>query len=543
MPAAPLLSIPLQNPGSKGLNTLDSSNILDVSWAVELDNAVFDNAGRIAARKGWTKLTSSGSPGAHNIEQIHCWEDGINTVVISASNNDIFYGTTTLASKKGALTPTANNWQFLNWDDGTNKKIVAWQKSHAPIVSTVTGTTPGNFAAIVASTGTVPAGNCVMSAWGRLWASDSDNLTIKYSGLLNETQWSSGGAGSFDTRYYWPRNGDFITALATYQDKLVVFGRKNILIYGGTLSPSSSLALVDSVEGVGCVARDSVQSLGNDLIFLSETGLRSLNRTLAVDRGTGSLTPLQEVASQARDTILSYVFGNETAIRSCYNVKEGFYVLAIPNSTQHVVFIIDLKGLKTQGLLGNEQIDIDRARVARWTGWSTYGLAYGRNQVMYGGFADTTDSNNGVIGWYTGYLDNATSYTFSWKSPWIDLGAQDQGESGNFLKIPKEMQIYTVGYAGGTYAVTHGYDFNTIYFANNITIPGNGSATSEWGTPGSEWGLSEYGYSTTFNIEKNKSYMLSSGQVIQIGVSASISSNAFALQRIDIYLKRGRSAR
>jgi len=37
--------------------------------------------------------------------------------------------------------------------------------------------------------------------------------------------------------------------------------------------------------------------------------------------------------------------------------------------------------------------------------------------------------------------------------------------------------------------------------------------------------------------------MLSSGQVMQIGLSMPINSTAFALQRIDVYLKKGRAAR
>ena len=540
---APLIPVTFQNPGSKGLNTVDSSNLLDPSWATELNNAVFDNAGRIAARKGWIKLTTSGTPGAHNIEQMHCFEDGTNTVLISTSNNKIYSGTTTLTDRTGALTPTANRWQFVNWNDGTNTKVLAWQTGHSPIVSTVTAGTPGNFAAIVASSGTVPTGDCCMVAWGRVWASVSDNLTIKYSGLLNETQWNSGGAGSLDTRYYWPGNGDFIVALAMYQDYLVVFGRRNILLYGGTLSPSSALTLVDKIEGVGCVARDSVQGLGNDLIFLSETGLRSLSRTLTTDRSTGSKIPVQEIGAQARDEIVGYISGNENLIRSCYNTEQGFYLLVIPESSDHVCFVVDLKGLKTQNILGSNTFDLDNARISKWKGWDAFSVAYGRNQVMYGGFKNTADSDNRVVAYYGGYLDNASTYTFSWLSPWIDLGAADGSVSGSFIKIPKEAVIFTIGGLGSTYTVTWGFDFSPIYNNYNVALPASGSATSEWGAPGTEWGISEWGYSTSLTLTKKKAHMLSSGQIIQIGLSMPINNQAFSLQRIDVYLKKGRTAR
>lgn len=541
---APLIPVTFQNPGSKGLNTVDSSNLLDPSWATELNNAVFDNAGRIAARKGWIKLTTSGTPGAHNIEQMHCFEDGTNTVLISTSNNKIYSGTTTLTDRTGALTPTANRWQFVNWNDGTNTKVLAWQTGHSPIVSTVTAGTPGNFAAIVASSGTVPTGDCCMVAWGRVWASVSDNLTIKYSGLLDETQWASGGAGSLDTRYYWPGNGDFIVALAMYQDYLVVFGRRNILLYGGTLSPSSALTLVDKIEGVGCVARDSVQGLGNDLIFLSETGLRSLSRTLTTDRSTGSKIPVQEIGAQARDEIVGYISGNENLIRSCYNTEQGFYLLVIPESSDHVCFVVDLKGLKTQNILGSNTFDLDNARISKWKGWDAFSVAYGRNQVMYGGFKNTADSDNRVVAYYGGYLDNVSTYTFSWLSPWIDLGAADGSVSGSFIKIPKEAVIHTIGGLGQAYTVTWGFDFSAIYNNYNISLPSSGHFSSQFGIDGaSEYGISEWGYSTSLTLQKSKAHMLSSGQVMQIGLSMPINSTAFALQRIDVYLKKGRAAR
>lgn len=540
--AQPILPITFLNPGSKGLNSQDSTGYLDVTWATELVNAVFDNAGRIANRKGWTKLTTSSALGAYDIKQIHCWEDATTTVVISAANNNLFYGTTSLTSIKGALSPTADNWQFANWNDGTNTKIIAWQASHSPIVSTVTAGVPGNFAAISASSGTVPTGNCMTVGWGRVWASDSDGLTIKYSGLLNETQWSTGGAGSLDTRYYWPRGADFITALSFYQDKLIVFGKRNILVYDGTLSPSSALTLVDQIEGVGCVARDSVQNLGNDLLFLSETGLRSLSRTLTSDTsGEGSKIPLQEVGTQVRDEIVAITFGNEQNIRSCYNQVEGFYVLTFPDSSAPATYIFDLKGLKSQTLFGTRSIDLDNVKISKWSGWNATAIAYSRNQVMYGGFRDSTDSNEGVIGYYNSYLDNTSTYTMSWKSPWIDLSNADSGETGVFFKIPKEAKIYTVGGLGTTYSFSWSFDYSNNFSTATVQIASGGTAPSEWGE--SEYGSSEFGYSESFVLSEKKTQMSKHGQTIRFGFSVQVNNVAIALQRIDVFIKKGRIAR
>ena len=67
--------------------------------------------------------------------------------------------------------------------------------------------------------------------------------------------------------------------------------------------------------------------------------------------------------------------------------------------------------------------------------------------------------------------------------------------------------------------------------------------SAEWGGAGVEWGVSQYGYSTSLTLSKNKAHLQNSGQIMQIGLSIPVSSNAFSLQRIDVYLKKGRTAR
>ena len=406
--ASPTIPFSISSPGSKGLNSQESTEILDFRWATELNNAAFDDAGRVSTRKGFTVLTTSSSFGAYDLEQVHCWEDATNTVVISAGNADIMHGITTLTSVVGILTPSNNNWQFQNWIDASaNKKIIAWQAGESPIVSTVSTVTPGNFAAIAATDGTVPTGNCCLAAFGRVWASDSDGTTIKYSGLLDETKWSTSGAGSLNTLHYWPQGPDFITAIAAWEDRLVVFGKRNILVYDNPDDIGNFPVLVDTVEGVGCVARDSVQSIGADIIFLSETGLRSLRRTFETEKN-----PLQEIAAQVRDKLVTYIAGNEDKIRSVYNQKEGFYLLVIPDSNDPVTFMFDVKNNQIRDLFGRQVFDLSNVRVSMWKGWVPTGIAYGRDEVMYGGFRDSSDSDEGVIASYSGYLDNESTYTF-----------------------------------------------------------------------------------------------------------------------------------
>ena len=113
-------------------------------------------------------------------------------------------------------------------------------------------------------------GNEVLAAYGRLWTADfsTDKSTIYWSDLLSGHIWTGGSSGSIDISKVWPDGHDEIVALAAHNDHLIVFGKRSIVVYSGAETPSS-MTLADTISGVGCVGRDTVQSTGTDLIFFS----------------------------------------------------------------------------------------------------------------------------------------------------------------------------------------------------------------------------------------------------------------------------------
>jgi hypothetical protein len=131
------------------------------------------------------------------------------------------------------------------------------------------------------ATGTPPQGNECLAAFGRLWVADfADNKsTIYWSDLLNGAHWTGGSTGSIDITTVWPTGYDTIVALAAHNGFLVIFGRNSIVIYEGADSPAN-MTLADTISNVGCVSRDAVVSTGKDLIFLDDSGVRSLARTI-----------------------------------------------------------------------------------------------------------------------------------------------------------------------------------------------------------------------------------------------------------------------
>ena len=71
--------------------------------------------------------------------------------------------------------------------------------------------------------------------------------------------------------------GTNITALIVFREQLIVFGEKKIKrLVGNTLS---DFVLQPITENVGCVATDTVQEVGSDVMFLGPDGLRLLSAT------------------------------------------------------------------------------------------------------------------------------------------------------------------------------------------------------------------------------------------------------------------------
>ena len=70
---------------------------------------------------------------------------------------------------------------------------------------------------------------------------------------------------------------DFIVGFHSFSDdKLVVFNRNSIHIVANSLDLESSVSQLITNE-VGCLARDSVQQIGNNMIFLSDNGVYGLD--------------------------------------------------------------------------------------------------------------------------------------------------------------------------------------------------------------------------------------------------------------------------
>ena len=509
--AQQLQNITVAAPGFAGLNTQDSPIGVDPSFAAVADNCVIDKLGRIGARKGWEAVSTNGSSvlgSSRGIEMVYEFIDNSGDKrIISAGNNKLFTGTTTLTdATPTGYTPTANNWKAVTLND----HVYLFQRDHEYVLGTDHG---GSFvleehSAHSHATGIAPEANEVLAAYGRLWAADitGNKHTVYWSDTLNGHHWTGGTSGSLDVTTVWPTGFDEITALAAHNGFLIIFGKKSILVYSGASSPAS-MALTDTVEGVGCIARDSVQHTGTDILFLSDAGVRSFGRTIQEKS-----MPMRDISKNVRNDLLSFVALQTNPIKSVYSAEEAFYLLTLPDS--NTTYCFDMRTSLPDG----------SNRATTWSDITPLSLATLQDGEIYLG------KSNGIYQ-YTGYTDNTAAYTMSYFSNPMDFG-----NAAN-LKFLKKFNLTVIGNVSATTVLNWGYDYNTNYNKQTFTS-GIGNTTT------AQYGVSEYNstaeYSTGIEIQIPKVNGTGSGTVVTVGLESNVSGAPYSVQKIDIHALLGR---
>ena len=511
--ASALQSYSLSAPGFSGLNTENSPLDLGVGFALIANNCILDQYGRIGARKGYTRVnTSPGNLGANNVGVIHehIQTDGTLTVLF-AGNNKIFKldtanAVTELTYGGGGSTPTitASNWQCAT----LNGIAYFFQTGHDPLIydPAVSTTTYRRVSEKSGYVGTVPQANIAISAFGRLWVANttSDKVTVTFSDLIAGHVWGGGTSGSLDVSRVWPNGADEVMGLAAHNDFLFIFGKRQILVYSNASTPAS-LVLSDTVGSIGCVARDTIQSIGSDVVFLSDSGVRSLMRTIQEKSA-----PLRDLSKNVRFDLASSIDAEVVAnIKSVYSEKDAFYLLVLPVTLQ--VYCFDTKQYLQDGA----------ARVTKWDSISPTSLKALRNGDLYIG-------KSGYIGKYSGYLDDTNTYRFAYYTNNADLGNPNQ------ISILKSISAIVIGGSNQFLTIKWGLDYSGSYQSENIFIPTQISY---------EYGVGEYGIAENTSgvlIKTLTSNATSAGKIVQTGYEATINGTQFSLQKIEIQAKEGK---
>jgi hypothetical protein len=322
--------------------------------------------------------------------------------------------------------------------------------------------------------------------------------------LLDPTEWKTGTSGYLNISEVVPNN-DPIVALADHNGFLIIFCEKHIVIYKNPVDPSA-LTLEDTITGIGCIARDSVASIGTDLLFLSSTGVQSLQRVVQEKS-----LPFRDISKNVRDELLANVNSEVLKyIKGTYFPTDAFYLLALPSTG--FTYCFDTRGALENGA----------SRTTIWKQIAPTAFCVTQDRQLYIG-------KPGFIGKYDSYEDNGATYRMSYFTNYFDFG------SATTNKILKRINVTAIGGSAQPIAVKWGYDYTRNYFSRGITL--DRVEVFEYGT--AEYGIATYTNGIALDIANIPAS--GSGTVLQLGFESDIDGTPLSIQKIDFFLKQGKT--
>lgn len=507
---SPLVQASLKAPGFLGLNTEQSSAQQQERFATELENAVFDEAGKIVCRKGYSVLADGGPD---SVDRVFVWRKDDSTKKLLAVGDAA--GTATVYEMDETTVPydtftshgtlNSTDVQFVNCngfaiivEDGQNPRY--WSGG------------AGNFQAFAAATGTTanPKGGVALSAFGRLFIVSEDGKTLHASELqpdpsvgINWDNWfidTTGNSGA-SAKDGWVIGRDFITAVSAIDDLLIIWGSESILLFTDV---NGTVALADSISGVGCVNHRTVQHIGDDVLFRSANGLRSLRRTL--ERETPQLN---DASAYVRSDFVDVVQGSASC--GVFHHEAQFYLIGDNSHT----YYFDTRQKLPGGAL----------RACTWSlnfNDASYDIEDGE---LFFAIGDAVCK-------YTGYTDDAATYKLMIKSAWLDFGQQA-------IKILKKLAA--IIYKGDGYQPKFYYAFDwnrageELVFGEALPV----ITGSEWNV--AEWGIGEWGgdleHSNLRTVQGS-----GSGLFVRYGLEFTVNGFEVGIHEVRVLCKIGKLA-
>lgn len=528
--AKQLSYLPLVNFGVDGLNSQSNPASLEPVWLTSADNVVLRESGRISFRKGLKQKvvpsgTAIGSLTEHN-------DQGTNKIFASYGTSIYTVDFTTPnaafpssgADVKHTVANSSGDWQFVNF----NKRLHCFHTGVVPQRydgSLGSGSKWTAHATDPATISTLFDPSCAMGFYGRIWAGGVTEAkdVVYWSNLLDGDDWTGGDSGLIDLSKYWDK--DEVVALAPFFGKLVIFGKNNIVIYN---SPQTvgSLAIDEIIRGVGCVSRDSVQAIGDDLVFLSETGLRSLARTTEKDK-----LPLTDLSLNIKDTLIRNI-GQSTNVKSVYVENEGIYIMSFVD--KNINYVFDFKHITQNGVPRITTWSFDNDREPASMAYTNLydGLIVGQKDGSIAGYEGYFDTDLAWVGGSASYTNAA--FTADVSSIWIPLG---QTMSAAILK---KMILVLEGGSGATLGLRWYKDFsmNSSATTQIALAPATTGTTALWGASTSLYGAAKF--TPIYGLEEYQTPL--SGSAKHLKLNLSIVSNGYdaSIQDLSIISLQGK---
>ena len=265
------------------------------------------------------------------------------------------------------------------------------------------------------------------------------------------------------------------------------------------------MALSDTVSGVGCIDRKTVQSIGADLLFLTDDGLRSLGRVIQEKS-----LPVTDASRNVKQDLIAKIKAKTSPATSVYSPENYFYLLGLPDS--NLIYCFDLRGRLENGAY----------RVTKWPSVDFKSFARDRNGDIYIGTVDG-------IGTYDGFDDNNSSYIFRYTSPGLTFGDPSK------LKLLKKIRPTIIGGNDADIILSWTYDFsiqaNTSRFRVGTSTPGF-------------YGVSEYTaveFTLGDLISRKSLNCTGNGSVVSVGLQTEVNGSSISLQEMNVLALVGKT--
>ena len=264
---------------SGGINTAVPADRLSDNEAVDILNFEFNQDSNLVTRRGVTKfLGIAPAQTFGRITSLHYHEDDAGNIHVLQTEGTKLWRMnnlgTAISNITGALVlPDDAVWQ---WRSFTGLAIGVNGATTGDNPIKVSGTTP----TAAALGGTPPRGKYLEIWNNRVWIVDAANPnTLRASALGNAEDWTTAGVAGTITLDVSKNDGDKITGLVAFRERLFIFKRTKIFILSTIGSPNTdpaNLQLDIYTTNLGCVAANTIQPVLNDILFMSEAGVASL---------------------------------------------------------------------------------------------------------------------------------------------------------------------------------------------------------------------------------------------------------------------------
>ena len=595
----PLKSASIAAPGFFGLNSQDSGVTLASGFATKADNCVIDKFGRVGSRKGWTKVNTS-AVGSGSFRSIYELVKADNNVVLSAANNHIYEGTTTLTQKTicgtnfhtGTFTRSGTTLTvsisshgysvgeqvYLNNTDHTGEYTVVTVPSSSTFTVTVTntGATSGSINAVNVLTYTISDDNWQflgmplgtgLTASAHAIAIQEGHVALVYHKLGTSSHAHTDG-------YHFQRLGDVATLPSGYTVD--------------TFKPSCGIYAYGRLW-VGNVSTDNTQTVYfTDLQDPSDwtTGTAgSLDISAVVQTGDPITAIAQHnnlliifckrhvvIYSGAKDpstmTLQDVLVNVGCIARDSVQVVNGTDIYFLSDTgVQSLQRLIQERSLPSRDVSKNVRDElisyvngevVANIKAIYYPTDAMYLLALPTSKVTY--CFDTR-----------GILENGANRTTVWNqiNPTAFCNMQDRSlsigqvgyigkyngyqDNGNeyrmvyftnyfdldaptSLKFLKKLYLTAIGGSSQILSVKWGFDYSELYKSGALILPAQTS---------SYFNIDEYNigkYSDGIDLVNTKINTSGNGKVFQIGFETDIDGSPLSIQKIDIFYASGKTA-